>query len=98
MIPKTTVTAWRPHLQRPGVDRLWYQKLKSRQAAGPFCDNNSELKNLLEHRKGGTMNIESIAATAISTALVYLGKGGEEIAKGIGKDLWELVKSQFYPT
>lgn len=32
---------------------------------------------------------------AITTALTYATKGGEEIAKGIGKDLWELVKKPF---
>ena len=32
---------------------------------------------------------------AITTALTYATKGGEEIAKGIGKDLWELIKKPF---
>ena len=41
------------------------------------------------------MNIESIAATAIATALAYAAKGGEEFAKGAGRDLWELIKKPF---
>lgn len=41
------------------------------------------------------MNFENIAATAFSTVLPYLVKGGEEIAKGAGKDLWELIKKPF---
>ena len=41
------------------------------------------------------MNIEIIATTAIATALTYAAKGGEEIAKGMGKDLWELIKKPF---
>lgn len=41
------------------------------------------------------MNIEIIATTAIAAALTYAAKGGEEIAKGVGKDLWELIKEPF---
>jgi len=41
------------------------------------------------------MNFETIAATALSTALAYVSKGGEEVAKSAGKDLWELIKKPF---
>lgn len=41
------------------------------------------------------MNIESIATTAIALALTYAAKGGEEIAKGVGKDLWEFIRKPF---
>jgi len=32
---------------------------------------------------------------AITAVTPYLAKGAEEIAKGIGKDLWELIKKPF---
>ncbi len=38
------------------------------------------------------MNIESIAATAITTDIAYKAKRNEQFAKGAGKDLWELIK------
>jgi len=41
------------------------------------------------------MDIASLAAQAILLVLPYLAKGGEEIAKGIGKDLWEFIKKPF---
>jgi hypothetical protein len=41
------------------------------------------------------MDIENLAAVALTTALSYVAKGGEEIAKGVGKDLWELIKKPF---
>lgn len=41
------------------------------------------------------MDISQIAATAIAAITPYLVKGGEEVAKGMGKDLWELIKKPF---
>lgn len=36
-----------------------------------------------------------LAGSAITILSPYLVKGGEAIAQGIGKDLWELVKKPF---
>ena len=41
------------------------------------------------------MDFVSIAGMALTALTPYLVKGGEEIAKGVGKDLWELVKKPF---
>lgn len=41
------------------------------------------------------MDYSAIATTAIAAVSPYLVKGGEEIAKGVGKDLWELIKKPF---
>jgi hypothetical protein len=41
------------------------------------------------------MSIAAIASAAIAFVAPYLAKGGEEIAKGAGKDLWELIKKPF---
>lgn len=41
------------------------------------------------------MSIAAIASAAIGFIAPYLAKGGEEIAKGAGKDLWELIKRPF---
>jgi hypothetical protein len=41
------------------------------------------------------MSIAAIASAAISFVAPYLVKGGEELAKGVGKDLWELIKKPF---
>ncbi len=37
----------------------------------------------------------TLAAAAIAALTPYLAKGGEALASGIGKDLWELVKKPF---
>lgn len=37
----------------------------------------------------------ALATNGIAALLPYLVKGGEEIAKGAGKDLWELIKKLF---
>ena len=37
----------------------------------------------------------SLAAAAVAALIPYLTKGGEELAQGIGKDLWELIKKPF---
>lgn len=41
------------------------------------------------------MDIATIASAAIAFAAPYLKKGGEAIAGGMGKDLWELIKKPF---
>jgi len=41
------------------------------------------------------MDSTQIATMAITAVTPYLAKGAEEIAKGIGKDLWELIKKPF---
>lgn len=41
------------------------------------------------------MSFASIATAAIGFIAPFLAKGGEEIAKGAGKDLWELIKKPF---
>lgn len=41
------------------------------------------------------MDIEHLVRMAITIALPYVTKGGEELAKGVGKDLWELLKKPF---
>ena len=41
------------------------------------------------------MDYMTMAGTALAALSPYLVKGGEEIAKGVGKDLWELIKKPF---
>jgi hypothetical protein len=41
------------------------------------------------------MDITLLATAAVSAVAPYLAKGGEEMAKGMGKDLWELIKKPF---
>lgn len=41
------------------------------------------------------MDFAIIASAAISAITPFLVKGGEEISKGAGKDLWELIKKPF---
>lgn len=41
------------------------------------------------------MDFAIIASAAVSAITPFLVKGGEEISKGIGKDLWELIKKPF---
>ncbi|MBV6426133.1 MAG: hypothetical protein KIPDCIKN_00643 [Haliscomenobacter sp.] len=41
------------------------------------------------------MDPASLAAAVIAALTPYLVKGGEELAQGIGKDLWEQVKKPF---
>ena len=41
------------------------------------------------------MDIATIAAHALALATPYLIEAGKEIGKGIGKDLWNLIKSPF---
>jgi len=41
------------------------------------------------------MDFAIIASAAISAITPFLVKGGEEISRGVGKDLWELIKKPF---
>lgn len=41
------------------------------------------------------MDPATLAAAAVAALAPYLAKGGEALASGIGKDLWELVKKPF---
>lgn len=41
------------------------------------------------------MGIGEITALTVATLAPYLTKAGEEVSKGIGKDLWEKIKKPF---
>jgi len=41
------------------------------------------------------MDIAQIATSAIDVITPYLARGGEELAKGVGKQLWELIRKPF---
>ena len=41
------------------------------------------------------MDFATLASMTISAIVPFLIKGGEEIAQGIGKDLWTLIKNLF---
>jgi len=41
------------------------------------------------------MDAVALAGTAFAALTPYLVKGGEELAKGAAKDLWELIKKPF---
>ena len=41
------------------------------------------------------MDPTALAAATLAALAPYLAKGGEALASGIGKDLWELVKKPF---
>jgi hypothetical protein len=41
------------------------------------------------------MDFATLASMTISAIVPFLIKGGEEIAQGIGKDLWALIKNPF---
>jgi hypothetical protein len=41
------------------------------------------------------MDFASIAGMALTALTPYLVKGGEEIAQGMGKNLWEFIKKPF---
>ena len=41
------------------------------------------------------MDFATLASMTISAIVPFLIKGGEEIAQGIGKDLWALIKKPF---
>ncbi|MGC4038407.1 MAG: hypothetical protein QM764_20755 [Chitinophagaceae bacterium] len=41
------------------------------------------------------MDISIVATQALAFLSPYLAKGGEAIASGLGKDLWELIKKPF---
>jgi len=41
------------------------------------------------------MLVELLASSAISAVIPFLTKGGEAIASGVGKDLWDLIKKPF---
>ena len=42
------------------------------------------------------MDMSIVAAQAVGFLIPYLVKGGEAIASGLGKDLWELIKKPFH--
>jgi len=41
------------------------------------------------------MVVELLASAAIAAITPFLIKGGEALAEGVGKDLWELIKKPF---
>ena len=41
------------------------------------------------------MNIAEVIPAAVATLVPYLKKGGEELLKGAGKELWDWTKSLF---